>query len=231
MKISYGITVKDELPELISLCDKLERWLEGVNYEWEIVILKDYFEDPASPEFKEWEQFMLSIDNKLKSGKYSLNLKPFSINPDMSFAEHKNFLTSLCHGAFIFQIDADEYPSTILVQEIGTIIEQNPTVDLYWVPRVNTVYGLTHTHVQMWGWQMSTLENVELPVVNWPDYQGRIFRNSRDIWWEGKVHERITGTGLGVMTKLPPDPIWSLFHPKTISRQVKQNQMYSQMQR
>ena len=76
---------------------------------------------------------------------------------------------------------------------------------------------------------MSNLENVELPVVNWPDYQGRIFRNSRDIYWFGKVHEQIKGAG--IVTKLPAEIIWALFHPKTIERQVKQNQMYSQMQR
>ena len=209
MKISYAITFKDEIQELDSLLSKLHRWLAEVTYDYEIVILQD----------TNAEGIVLPIrGHKVVCRKF-----------DGSFAEHKNFLTSKCHGEFIFQIDADEYPSTILVQEIGTIIEQNPTIDLYWVPRVNTVYGLTHTHVQMWGWQMSTLENVELSVVNWPDYQGRIYRNDPLFHWEGKVHEQIKG--VRSYTKLPAEQIWALFHPKTISRQVKQNEMYSKMQR
>ena len=63
------------------------------------------------------------------------------------------------------------------------------------------------------------------PIVNFPDYQTRIYRNSPEIKWEGKVHERITGTK--TFTLLPAEEVWSLYHPKTIERQEKQNNFYN----
>ena len=225
MKISYAITTKDELPELIGLCSKLERWLKEVNYEWEIVILKDYFEDPRSREFKLWEEYMFSIDDKLKNGTYRFFLKPFGGD----FSEHKNTLNSDCSGNYIFQIDADEYPSSVLVDYLGNIIERNPGVDLVWVPRVNTVKGLTDAHIQKWGWRTELLEGTELPAINWPDYQSRIYRNDPKIHWVNKVHEHIEGADK--YTRLPAETVWALFHHKTIEKQEQQNRMYSTMQR
>ena len=61
-------------------------------------------------------------------------------------------------------------------------------VDLVWVPRVNTVKGLTDEHCVKWGWRVT-----KLGWVNYPDYQSREFKNSEDIRWHNKVHERIFG--------------------------------------
>ena len=66
--------------------------------------------------------------------------------------------------------------------------------------------------------------NYHEPIVNFPDYQTRLFRNSKKIRWEGKVHEKITG--YKISSHLPPEEDWSLVHIKSIERQVKQNQFY-----
>ena len=45
----------------------------------------------------------------------------------------------MCKGQYIINIDADELPNKWLMKNIKSILEANPTIDLYWVPRVNTV--------------------------------------------------------------------------------------------
>ena len=134
------------------------------------------------------------------------------------FADWKNLLTANCTGDFIFQIDADEYLPEEFIHLLHQILQANPEVDLYYVPRINTVSGLTEEHIQKWGWR------VQNGRVNWPDYQSRIYRNSPEIKWENKVHEKIVG--FKHYTTLPAVDELALIHPKTIERQEKQNAYY-----
>jgi hypothetical protein len=127
----------------------------------------------------------------------------------------------MCSGDFIFHLDADEIPNEILMEQLPQIIEMND-VDLIWVPRVNTVDGLTQEHIQKWQWRVS-----EKGWVNYPDYQARIFRNSDDIKWVKPVHEVIDGCK--TYSHLPPHEELSLYHPKTIKRQEQQNRLYSEL--
>ena len=103
---------------------------------------------------------------------------------------------------------------------LKTILESNPTIDLYYVPRVNTVDGLTEEHVKRWGW---TVDNQGW--VNFPDWQGRIWRNRPNIRWENAVHERLVG--FKEYTNLPSEKEYSLLHHKEIRKQEKQNKKYS----
>jgi hypothetical protein len=138
---------------------------------------------------------------------------------DRHFADWKNKLTSLCNGDYIFQIDADEYPSEDLIQALPEIIELNPEMDIYLVPRVNTVEGLTPEHIAKWGWNVT-----DTGWVNWPDFQWRIWRNVPEIKWVNKVHERLDG--FKTYTMLPDVEYFALYHPKTIDKQEKQNSYY-----
>ena len=88
------------------------------------------------------------------------------------------------------------------------------------IPRWNTVDGITQEHIVKWGWKYDN-EN----RVNWPDYQTRIYKNSENIIWENKVHERLTG--YYVYSNLPEEKDYCLFHHKTIERQENQNKFYS----
>ena len=134
------------------------------------------------------------------------------------FSELKNCTKKMCSGDYIFHLDADEYPHETLMEQIHTILEMND-VDLVWIPRVNTVEGLTDEWANKWGWRVT-----ENGWVNYPDYQSRVFRNRDDILWEGKVHERIVGTK--TYAHIPPHEELSLYHPKTIDKQIKQNDLY-----
>jgi hypothetical protein len=65
------------------------------------------------------------------------------------------------------------------------------------------------------------------PIINWCDYQMRIYKNNPEIKWENKVHEVLGG--YKTMSYLPIDEEWCLLHPKTIERQEKQNKFYSEI--
>jgi len=138
---------------------------------------------------------------------------------DGHFANMKNKLTSLCDGDYIFNIDADEIPNEKLMENIHWILEEND-VEVVVVPRVNTVDGLTETHIQKWRWNVN-----EKGWVNWPDYQMRIYKNIDKIKWENKVHERLTG--FSTISNLPELEEFVLYHPKSIDKQVIQNAYYN----
>ena len=204
MKISYAITVCNELKEIQQLVGFL---LTHKRNEDEIVILMD------SNGTEEVWSYLLKIESKLGV----LNTIPF--NKD--FSKFKNHLNLLCSGDYIFNIDADELPSETLINNVHELIEMNPEVKAYALPRVNTVEGLTQEHIQKWGWRVDD-EN----RINYPDYQVRIYKNIPEICWEGKVHETLNIKKEVVSLPYGTED-WALYHPKQIERQEKQNNYYN----
>jgi len=77
-----------------------------------------------------------------------------------NFADWKNLLNSYCKGDFIVSIDADEMISKYLIENLYQILEMNPSIDLYYVPRINTVSGIGLSHVEKWGWNITKNENL-----------------------------------------------------------------------
>lgn len=207
MKISYAITVCDEENEIIRLIDFL---LKNKRYEDEICVLLD--------EPKATKHIQKSLWN------YSTN-KEILLYEDTfegHFADWKNKLTKICSGDYIFQIDADEIPHKFLLDNFPSVLENNSDLEVFLVPRVNTVEGLTLDHIQKWGWEVDNKER-----VNWPDYQWRIWKNKPEIKWVNKVHERLDG--FKTYAPLPDDESYALYHPKTIERQEKQNEFYNKL--
>ena len=215
MKISYAITVCNEIEEIKHLIPFL---LEHKRDEDEIVVQQDAdykqtsTHTPLTPEM----EVNLYCGNLGDEGKIVFECE-VALNKD--FAQFKNNLNSQCSGDYIFQIDADEIPHEYLIQNLHTLLELNPDVDLYRVPRINTVEGLTPEHIQKWGWNVN-----DKNWVNWPDFQTRIYRNSPDIKWKNKVHEVIEGHKQ--FSFIPMEEEWALYHPKNIERQEKQNSYY-----
>jgi len=207
MKISYAITVKDEEVEIQKLLGFL---LEKKRKEDEIVILFDS---------KNGTSKVREILNSYSLlGWYGWYERDF--NDD--FADHKNHLMGLCTGDYIFQIDADELPSETLIGILPELLESNPNNEVYLVPRVNTVEGLTEEHIQRWRWNLNTKG-----WVNWPDYQWRIYKNIPTIKWINRVHEKLDG--FTTYAAIPLEGQFEgcyLIHPKTIERQERQNSYY-----
>jgi hypothetical protein len=207
MKISYAITVCNEFLEIQRLIAFL---LKNKRPQDNIVILFDEANGDS-----EIEAFLRSHS---QTGEFVWHKGKF----ERHFADWKNKLTSLCKGDYIFQIDADELPAEDLIQALPEIIELNPEMDVYLVPRVNTVEGLTPEHIAKWGWNVT-----DTGWVNWPDFQWRIWRNIPEIKWVNKVHERLDG--FKTYTVLPDVEYFALYHPKTIDKQEKQNQLYDNL--
>ena len=204
IKLSYGITVHNEAEELKRLLNILT---DKIDKDDEIVVCIDGDDEKVEAVLGEF----LS-ENEASVYKRKLN---------GDFASQKNSVIDNSTGDYIFHIDADEYPSDGLLEYVKPILEAND-IDLIWVPRVNTVDGITEQHIQQWGWRVS-----EAGWVNYPDYQSRIFKNSPEIRWKSKVHERIFGAQ--TFSHLPPNETMSLYHPKTIDKQEKQNKFYNEI--
>tara|TARA_Y100001970_G_C14222847_1_gene853737 strand:+ start:859 stop:1485 length:627 start_codon:yes stop_codon:yes gene_type:complete len=206
MKISYSILTHNEDDSLLKL---LEFLVEHKNEEDEIVILDDFSDNPKTIQILDTMTSM-----------YEMKFDQRNLNKD--YASQKNHLTSMCSNDYIINIDADEIPHKFLMNNVKDIIKANPTIDLYWVPRVNTVDGITQEHINKWGWIVN-----DKGWVNFPDYQGRIWKNRSNIRWEKPVHEILVGHK--EHTYLPPEEKFSFYHPKTIDRQEKQNLFYSKI--
>jgi|TARA_B100001778_G_C18502331_1_gene590262 hypothetical protein len=204
MKISYAVTVCNEFNEIQNLISFL---LKNKRIEDEIVILYD--EKNGDKKIEEY------LRSKSINSEFAWHSREFNNH----FSDWKNYLTSLCNGDYIFQIDADEIPSPQLLSLIPRLLENNPQVDVFRVPRINTVEGLTQEHIQKWRWQIN-----DKGWVNFPDYQWRIYKNSKSIKWINKVHEVLEG--FEYMAELPGEEDWCLYHPKDIKRQEKQNKYY-----
>ena len=161
-----------------------------------------------------------SVYQVLEEYKDKIKVIEFPLNGD--FASFKNNLKDNCSGDYIFQLDADEYPEEYLMNTIEWLIKNNSGTDIFWVPRINTVKGLTQEHIQKWRWNVDHDGR-----INFPDYQCRILKNVKRIKWRNKVHEVLIGHK--TESKLPANDEFCIHHPKTIDRQEKQNAFYEQL--
>ena len=206
INITYAITVCNELEEITKLVDFLK---DRIKKDDEILI--QYDETSVTDAIKSY----LTILSQLHTN--TIKVIGYPLNND--FASFKNNLKNNANGIFIFQIDADEIPSEYLVENLSEFIEFNKDVDLFFVPRINTVEGLTKAHIKKWKWQVN-----DKGWVNFPDYQTRLYRRTSEIEWVGKVHERIIG--YNTLSVLPSEEDYCLYHHKQIERQEKQNDYY-----
>jgi len=201
--ISYAITVCNEIKEVTNLLNFLQL---HIRKEDEIVV--QYDKDNATKDVKDYLKLMEKLHN--------YKIISFPLNKD--FASFKNNLKSHCSKDYIFQIDADEIPHEALIEYLPQILDTNP-VDVVFIPRVNTVKGITDHHIFKWGWRVN-----EKGWVNFPDYQLRLYKKTDEIEWKNKVHETLTG--YTTFSNFPAEEHWSLYHHKDIERQEKQNEFY-----
>jgi len=202
MKISYAIPVCNEYKEIEYLLEYLTKHKREQD---EIVVQCDQGNTTSE------------VYDVLKL--YS-NIKIIEFALDKNFAAFKNNLKDNCSGDYIFQIDADEYPEEYLMNTIEWLIKNNPGTDIFWVPRINLVKGLTQEHIDKWKWNVDPKGR-----VNFPDYQCRILKNVKRIKWKNKVHEVLTGHQ--TESHLPANDEFCIHHLKDIKRQEKQNELYS----
>ena len=136
MFVSYLVTTHNETDCLDSLLSKLMSFKKDNH---EVVLLDDYSDNPTT----------ISIIEKYKS---SINFQQKKLQND--YGAHKNYGISLCKGEWIFQIDADELPTDVLLENIDVLLESNANNETLWLPRLNYFVGVTQTDIEMWGWNL-----------------------------------------------------------------------------
>jgi hypothetical protein len=200
MKLIYGITVSTEEEEIVRLLKFLKS-----NIDNEIVVQYDTTKTSS--------ELLSSIEN------FDVHLigEIFRDN----FADFKNTLNEHCislGGDYIFQLDADEMITDYLTKNIEVIINMNSEIDLFLLPRINKVDGMTEEYIKKWGWNVD-----DKGRINFPDYQGRLYKSN--MKWSGKVHERIVDAKY--FSVLPMDDEYCIGHYKTLQKQIQQNNLYS----
>lgn len=200
MKISYAITTHNEgasIGNLISLLQSFKRTHD------EIIILDDYSTDTLT------KKLLLKNKNVFK--------RRFNNN----FSEHKNYLNSLCSGDYIFQFDGDEIPSLNLLKFIQKVIYMKPNIDLFWIPRDNKLFNIDLNYIKKIKWKIDKTGR-----INYPDYQGRVYKNTSNIKWTRDVHEVIEGHKTQMI--LPKDFKLDIIHHRSMEHQLRSNKFYSE---
>lgn len=226
-------------------------------HEYEIVVIDDWSEDEETIEAL--HVFMVrTMCGDVEKPRYGV-CKAHRLDGD--FATHKNFMNSQCTGDWILNLDADESIPFDLLSHLPLIIEANPLVEAYWLPRINTVDGLTLSHVQKWGWLLTTMEGFR--TVKELDKNGEEYKLLKQhgfienedgsfvtfhqpiINWPDpqmrlyKNHPGIVWEGkvherlkgFNNFTLMPYDPDYAIRHFKEIKRQEAQNNYYETIQR
>jgi len=208
MKISYAVTVADEIKEIQQLLPLL---IQNKQKTDEIVV--QYDNQKVTVEVLEYLNDLV-YDKKID------RLVGYPLNGD--FGTYKQHLNQNCQGEWIFQLDADELLEEQLISNLGTILNGNDSIDMFFISRINIVNGLTEAHIQKWKWQVN-----DKGWVNFPDVQGRLYKNKQSIFWAGKVHEQLQG--FESYTIFPQDEMYCIKHIKEIERQERQNNFYEQL--
>ena len=195
MKLSYAITVCNESKDLYALISFLKSVKDP---EDEINVLLDTLHT---------NETTINILEHFKDD-IVVNKRDFCGN----FSDHRNFHLKKCIGDYIFVVDADEMPKEKLIVGLKGAIEESGA-DMIRIPRINIHPGCTREWLKKYKFNTN-----EMDWINWPDYQGRIFKNDpENIYYGNKLHENIIGVKNPV--SLEPDPTLALWHIKSVHKQ------------
>ena len=197
MRITYAICVCDEHNELNALLSFLTKVIDD---EDDINILVD--------SGKVTEEVRCVLEKFKK--RIIVNERTFCGN----FSNHH---ITKCSGDYIFVLDADEIPKEELIKNIKSFDS-----DVLNIPRINIIPGYT----EEWCKSMNFSVN-DFGWINWPDYQGRFFKNDGKIKWSLGLHERLIGSDK--VSNLEANPRVALWHIKSIEKQNKQDTFYKNL--
>jgi len=190
MFLSYLVTCHNETNSLEKLLSTLTKNKKETH---EIILLDDFSDNPDT------NKIIQTYKEKVNFVQHRL---------EKNYGAHKNFGIEQCKGEWIFQLDGDECPTDALIENIDLILESNNNNEVIWLPRLNYFIGVTNEDVQMWGWRLYD------GMINFPDYQSRLYRNKPYIRYERRLHEKVEGYKSYVF--IPPQKEIAIIHEKTI---------------
>ena len=139
------------------------------------------------------------------------------------FSKFRNYVHNFINeGEWILQLDADEMVDKDFIHILPALIDENNNIDLLYLPRNNYVNGITDEYIEDMNWNVD-----DHGRINYPDWQGRLYKYKDGVRWEGKVHEKVKGIKKYAMLKED----WAhLDHVKNFDRQKRQNEYYKKLE-
>ena len=195
MKITYAIAVCNESRDLYSLLSFL-RNVKDDEDDINVLIDTAHVTDSVRSVLSHFESCVTTCERSF----------------DGDFSKHRNFHLTQCTGDYIFILDPDEMPQEDLIIAVKRVLSTE-TVDMISVPRVNITLGAT----KKWYEEHDFGDKInEMGWVNWPDYQGRVVKNTPDIRFGNELHERLQGYQNHLAIK--PHPTLALLHVKSVDK-------------
>jgi hypothetical protein len=132
--------------------------------------------------------------------------------PFDTFIKNAQFHIEKATGDYVFSIDADEMPQEALIRNFKKVLTDTGA-DVVWIPRINIHPGGTQEFFQEYKFHVN-----ENSWINWPDYQGRLFKkNNKITWGYDEIHPKLVGSEKSV--QLQANPQIALWHIKSIEKQ------------
>ncbi len=212
MKISYLVTCSTESDTLDRLLSLLISYTDNLN---EVVVLYDISKKN-------------DVTTNIISKYISEHVKLVEYNLNNDYGSFKNYGITQCSGDWIYQLDGDELPSEYLLGDnLVELINSNQSIEAYAFPRINDFKGVTDVHAKQWGWRLTTSPTLNRPLVNYPDYQFRLYKRDPDrINYKRRLHEKIEGYKNFALIPAEDESL-AIYHDKTIERQVETNLRYN----
>ena len=202
IKITYTIQVCNESRELFSLLNFLVKTIDYVD---NIHVVVD--------SLHKTEKVQKVLDHFKKH--ITIFERPFD-----SFYKNSQYHKDIATGDFIFHIDADEMPQELLIKSIKQVISTTES-EVIFIPRINIHPGMTQEFLHT----CKQFKVNEMGWINWPDFQGRVYKNADHIKWTDEIHTKLSGSEHVVGLQAVPQV--ALWHIKSMEKQesrwVKEN--------
>ncbi len=139
---------------------RLKRCLDSVTWANELIVIDNSSTDKTAQIAKKYTSRIWRVPNNLM----------LNINKNLGFSKAKS--------DWILSLDADEEVTPQLTREIDNELRKNNSIQGYWIPRKNIIFGKWIQH-GLW----------------WPDEQLRLFRRGKGEFPCKHVHEYIAVDG------------------------------------
>lgn len=194
MKLTYTIQVCNESRELYSLLNFLTKVIDDED-DINVVVDVDHTTEKVELVLKEFKD------------RVNIFMRPFD-----DFCKNSQFHADNATGDYIFGLDADEMPQELLIKNVKRIINESKA-EIIFIPRINIHPGITQDFINFYNIKMN-----KMGWINWPDMQGRIYKNAPHIKWTDEVHTKLYGSDKVI--GLEPEPALALWHIKSMEKQM-----------
>ena len=103
-------------------------------------------------------------------------------------------------------------PQELLIKSIKQVISTTNS-EVVFIPRINIHPGITQEFLHT----CKQFKVNEMGWINWPDFQGRIYKKADHIKWSDEIHTKLTGTDKAIGLK--PTPQLAMWHIKSMEKQ------------